>query len=308
MTMTELFKKVVAIGDIGGHYDQLINTLVELGVDLERALIPAGLSVIQIGDLIHKGPRSDDIITLVDLLMNTNNHDPAQGNWYQCFGNHEMLHIPGGVQFGIYCDCSIETIRTLERWWTKKQAHIAIGIKHEYDFQREDFTVATHAGVTITWWRKACHQNGYSGAELVLFLNNLMDSAPKALNNAGIMLGGPSSFRASPIWAESSNEVYASWDEDYMPFSQIHGHTCSFIWDQKEWYRSVPLKFRAKHKSAFGLTTKPMKVDEVNRQVTMHNLGGGGTFYSIDPGFSNRAPMVKSVPYLEILNVEEIIV
>ena len=48
--------RVAVIGDVGGHADQLRKVLRELGAESEQ--LPSDLIVIQVGDLVDRGPDS----------------------------------------------------------------------------------------------------------------------------------------------------------------------------------------------------------------------------------------------------------
>jgi hypothetical protein len=63
--------RVAVVGDIGGHATELRAELTRLGEDKDGRL-PSDLVVIQVGDLIHRGPDSDDVVKLVDNYLKPN--------------------------------------------------------------------------------------------------------------------------------------------------------------------------------------------------------------------------------------------
>ncbi|WP_258953386.1 metallophosphoesterase [Lentzea californiensis] len=71
-----------AIGVVGGHADQLRRALRELG---------AGLVVIQVGDLVDRGPDSLGVLHAVRERLGT--------GWVQLVGNHEAQYLPGSEAF-----------------------------------------------------------------------------------------------------------------------------------------------------------------------------------------------------------------
>jgi len=52
-------------GDIQGHAGPYAVALRALGVDVATGTVPDGLVVVQVGDLIHKGPESEATVELV---------------------------------------------------------------------------------------------------------------------------------------------------------------------------------------------------------------------------------------------------
>ncbi|MGO9028167.1 MAG: hypothetical protein ACLQOZ_06025 [Acidimicrobiales bacterium] len=49
-----------------------------LGADLDHGIVPEGLAIIQVGDLVHKGPDSEGCVALVErFLLN------SPGRWVQ---------------------------------------------------------------------------------------------------------------------------------------------------------------------------------------------------------------------------------
>ncbi|WP_233594971.1 metallophosphoesterase [Amycolatopsis sp. WAC 04169] len=72
--------RVAIIGDVGGHPDQLRRALAWLGATGER--LPPDLTVIQVGDLVDRGPDSTGVLDIVANLLD-------DGRWIQLAGNHE---------------------------------------------------------------------------------------------------------------------------------------------------------------------------------------------------------------------------
>lgn len=82
--------KVALIGDVGGHPDQLRRALAWLGVTSER--LPPELTVIQVGDLVDRGPDSAGVLDIAGKLL-------EDRQWIQLAGNHETQYLPGGEIF-----------------------------------------------------------------------------------------------------------------------------------------------------------------------------------------------------------------
>src|SRR5215470_18849911 len=105
--------RVAVIGDVGGHADQLREALARLGTDGDEPRLPGGaqaepgfggaehpprlpegLTVIQVGDLVDRGPDSTGVLDLVGRYLE---EQPDQ--WIQLAGNHEAQYLPGGTPF-----------------------------------------------------------------------------------------------------------------------------------------------------------------------------------------------------------------
>src|SRR6266511_2602052 len=78
--------RIAVLGDLSGHLAPFVQALGELGVDVAAARVPDDLVVVQVGDLVHKGPDSDTIVALVDRLLDAN-----PGRYLQLLVNHEDL-------------------------------------------------------------------------------------------------------------------------------------------------------------------------------------------------------------------------
>jgi hypothetical protein len=76
----------VAIGDVQGHADALEAALAAAGVDLSGGTIPGDVPIVQVGDLVHRGPDCDTVISLVDRFIRL-------PNWVQLIGNHEGTYL-----------------------------------------------------------------------------------------------------------------------------------------------------------------------------------------------------------------------
>ena len=106
-------------------------------------------------------------------------------------------------------------------------------------------------------------------------VNALIPDDPQ-LTRAGAMLGDDPTMSAGPWWAEAGPELYASWGLHTLdagrelPFSQVHGHSSVFAFDQHRW-REVPLMLRER-----------IKVNDIARHVTV--TLPGGRLVGIDPG------------------------
>lgn len=64
--------RIAVIGDVSGYAGRLQQLLRRLGADIEQATLPPDLIVVQVGDLVHKGPDSERALTMVDAFIRKN--------------------------------------------------------------------------------------------------------------------------------------------------------------------------------------------------------------------------------------------
>lgn len=87
-------KKIVAVGDIHGDYDNFITILKETGILSDQLHWKAGQThFVQTGDVMDRGPHTRKVL---DLLMNMENEaQEAGGMVHFLIGNHEEMNITG---------------------------------------------------------------------------------------------------------------------------------------------------------------------------------------------------------------------
>ena len=61
--------RIAVIGDVGGHLGHLRAALIALGADGDDLRLPSDLTVIQVGDLVDRGPDSSGVLDLVGRLL-----------------------------------------------------------------------------------------------------------------------------------------------------------------------------------------------------------------------------------------------
>lgn len=79
----------VLIGDVGGHLPFFEDALTAAGVSA-GGVVSEGVVVVQVGDLVHKGPDSDACVSLAGKLLDRN-----PGRYVQLLGNHEAHYLGG---------------------------------------------------------------------------------------------------------------------------------------------------------------------------------------------------------------------
>lgn len=256
--------RVAIIGDVGGHVDALRAELVRLGVpDDGDGPIPPGLCIVQVGDLIHRGPDSPAVVALVDRHLRQ-----APGRWIQLVGNHEAFYLRRR-QFSWHDRVPRSTAAILRRWWASGLMRPAVAIRTNV----EDVLVC-HAGLTRGFWQDVL--GGPTDAGLAAeALNALARTNRRALFRPGTMLGWRRpDLGAGPVWAAAGTEVAASWSGHRLPFSQVHGHSSAYDWNAGRWRLDEALRPSAVR-------------DEVARHVVISLPGG--RLVGIDPGHTALA-------------------
>lgn len=268
--------RIAIFGDVGGHYRALAAGLEEVGCKLEKHQVPADLVVIQVGDLVHKGPDSSGCVALADHMKEAN---PER--WFQLLGNHEGQYLGGPAFWGDDLSDDFYTVDTLQRWWKEKTAGMAIAVRDE----RLGDVLVTHAGLSHLWWSQVL--GGIQNAKLAAdILNGLQ--APDAFH-PGSMLHKAPPGEGGVAWAWSLGELYEPWQrytkqtKKPLPFSQAHGHCSSYWWDRKR--NDIT-------NSGYSGT---MKIDHKHRHYTLKI--GGKTFISTDPGWGKTASTIQ-YPYM----------
>lgn len=229
---------VVVFGDTGGHYKQLYRALEALGFDGVSGKLPENLTVIHLGDLVHRGPDSDLLAPLVDDIMREN-----PGQWVQLLGNHELHHVPGAPKFW-RCECSAATVELINSWHENGLGVYAHGIDGEVVIaasETETYTASglffAHGGLSRGFWQELGEP--WSPEATAALVNSL---PVKVASRPGVMLGVPSTTRGlppGPVWSLASEEVWETWRKLFVPFSQLHGHSAAFHWPSSRWFSSV---------------------------------------------------------------------
>lgn len=256
--------RVAVIGDLAGHVDELRTELIRLGADANTLRLPDDLTVIQVGDLVHRGPDSDGVVALVDRYLQ---EQPT--HWVQLAGNHEAQYLREPA-FSWPETIGDDAIAALRSWWSSGLMRVAVAVHSD----GEDFLV-THAGLTEGYWRRALDAPD-SATHAAAAINAFIGTHDDVLFHAGEMLGGGEpDLSAGPVWAGTATELVPSWlgAGRPLPFSQIHGH-------------SMIVDFRRRQRRGDERMAEMMTIDEhaAHETVTMP----GGRIIGIDPGHARR--------------------
>ncbi len=256
--MTTGARRIAVIGDIGGHADQLDDALVELGADPRAGTLPDGLTVVQVGDLVHRGPHSHLVVQTVDRFLSRH-----LDRWVQLCGNHESCHV--GEAVFVHDPLDDASALTLERWDEAGLLRIAAALDTS-----SGPVLVTHAGLTWETWTELGEPSTPHKAVLALQLH------PEVARRPGRMLAD-ADLRLPPgvLWAEAGHELYSSWLRAEQagvgaPFGQIHGHSSAWNWAHRR-------------STAPPQVTERLSVDVPRRHVMVELAGQ--RLVGIDPCF-----------------------
>jgi hypothetical protein len=261
--------KLALLGDVGGHLSLFADALHDLGVVVADGWVPEDLTVIQLGDLIDRGPDAAGCVALADRCMRA-----SAGRWIQVFGNHEGNRI-GGPRFW---DEELDPIAeaTLRRWWDDGDAYMAVAIS---SLQLGD-VLASHGGIVRQLWEVLGRNDA---ATVAATCNRWVGCEPDLAFSPGALLRGT---LPGPAWAAAGEELYASWvHADVVPFSQVHGH--STVCD---WRSSAPRRGTRKE------IVQHLRIDGAARHEIVEL--GEKKLIGIDPAFGVDAGSATLQPYI----------
>ncbi len=256
-------------GDVGGHYDAFVQGLNAVGVTVSPLNMPEDLVVVQVGDLVHKGGFSFEVLSLVKLFTRK-----YPNQWVQLIGNHELPYI--SKQSFFYPDrIDKKTEKILCGLYEDENLLNSYAIT---DSKGEDYLI-THAGLTSFWFdalQKETDGTAHAISEKINSINvNYLLNGVYPRQDAGI------------FWASSFLEVYFSWHQypHDVPFHQIHGHSSAMDWDKIKTF--VP--------------KQPWAMDYLEKDYNESKsiwTWKGKKFHSIDPNFGREEPTRINSPLI----------
>lgn len=280
--------RTAVIGDVHGWSEPLAAALTDLGCDVDRGLMPPDLAVVQVGDLVHRGPDSGGVLRLVDRFLRA---DESAARWTQLLGNHEAQYLrPGGPTF-VWHDRGLadDERDLLTSWWEDGLLRVAAAVP-----TGGGGTVVSHAGISHGFARLMARA-GAAVDDATAFAG-AVDAAPRARRDdavwfEGAMILGEAFPQAGPLWAEAGAEVCATWlraetgeRSESMPWDQVHGH--SSLWD-----------FANDLSYADPQLLDGCEIDGEARHVR-YGLPSGHTITGVDPGHRPHAPAASWAPLL----------
>ena len=246
--------RLAVVGDVGGHSEQLRWALDWLGA--EDGLLPPDLVVVQVGDLVDRGPDSSGVLDVVARMLA---EQPLQ--WIQLVGNHEAQHLPGGAVFWPEPLAAADVDR-LRLWWANGSLRVAAAVRTADG----DELLLTHAGLTLAaWQRLGTPMSAVAAAEA-------LNDRPELIWETG---DHGRDGRAGPLWAESGAALHEPWMgyRGMVPFGQVHGHSTIVHFGDRRWRCTGRVRQRA-------------TVDWAARHVRVRI--GARPFIGVDPGHGRR--------------------
>ncbi|RAK31298.1 calcineurin-like phosphoesterase family protein [Actinoplanes lutulentus] len=203
---------VVVVGDVGGCSEQLKRVVGPLVAE-------PGTVVVQVGDLVDRGPDSAGVLAFVRERL-----EGDRRRWVQLIGNHEAPYV-GGESFWPEPLGEAEA-GLLRSWWLREWMRVAVAVRTA---DGEELLI-THAGLSRDAWRDL--------------------GAPVTAGTAAALLNTrpePLLFSyEGPLWAEAG-QIYPSWlgGLERLPFSQVHGHSTIVSFDRRTWLCEERIRWRS---------------------------------------------------------------
>lgn len=261
---------IAILGDVGGWYDRLDEVVGRLGGDPDQGTLPDDVVVVQVGDLVHKGPDSDRCVALVEQM-----HRNVPDQWVQLVGNHEASYLPGGVP-GPWPDRLPDAlVATLRRWKEAGLLRLAVAIDAGTDGQ----VLVTHSGLTRRRWEQLGQPVDAQAAAAAIERQWHRD--PVAALRPGISLVATD---PGVVGADAASELLAGWaTAERLPFNQVHGHTSGFVWEAGSWDPALP-------EALWGRAV----ADPTRRHTTVR--WPGGWIIGIDPRYTRVGADIPITP------------
>lgn len=205
-------------GDIGGHKELFEQSLIDLGCNVEAGIIPDDITIVQVGDLVDRGPDSNGVVDLVNKFI-------ASDRWIQLVGNHEqrMLIGPNFDTPRSLSEPDEEHWAIIQTWRERGWLHLACGIEAE---DGEQYFI-THAGLSMQFWAI-----NYDREEELSSLVELVNRHWDISTDEGWYFGVDTRRPQYPgvTWANCRRDLLPSWFEGNLPWNQVHGHSTLLPW------------------------------------------------------------------------------
>jgi hypothetical protein len=224
---------VVVLGDVGGQTRVYRDALLSLGIDPDECLIPEGITLIQVGDVVrfNHNPHLDSLgcVEISDRLIQ-NNPD----NYIQLLGNHDLALL-GGARDPHWKILDLPDSREyVERWW--QDGTVSLGVTLRSITGDGNDILITHAGLGRNYWKQI---SGGDAVQTAVALNSLVGQNVADFEVPGHLVTGADNVNADTAWALVGPEFHSTWQGHQMPFNQIHGHACLMEWDSGNYWPDV---------------------------------------------------------------------
>ena len=96
-------ERIIAVGDVHGNLDGFTSILQSAGlIDQQRQWTGGKATLVQLGDLVDRGPKSRAVL---DFIMTLQNEAPRKGGTVLVsLGNHEVMNIIGDMRYVVPAD------------------------------------------------------------------------------------------------------------------------------------------------------------------------------------------------------------
>lgn len=295
--------RVAVIGDVSGHLLELERLLGDLGVDVETGHVPGDLTVVQVGDLVHRGPGSAGVVALVERVRQAN-----PDRWLQLVGNHETQYVRSPV-FRWNETLDDATQSTLEDWWQSGWMTVAVALETTGQEVRapggqrihvgSGGLLVTHAGLTAGRWNML--GSPLDASEAARAVNEdarrRSDDDWTGVWAPGVMLTRAPDMNAGCVWAAADSELAVSWVNwagraGALPdFHQAHGHARP-AWVSRNglaWSPVVRNIDRTRLGRKFDENTRVSRLIVMRGDMAgIDGLEGGMVLWGTDPGHTDK--------------------
>jgi hypothetical protein len=224
--------RTAIVGDIGGQIGVFHEVITSLGGDIKTGKLPAGLRVIQVGDIIRVNP-SPELDSLACAQFADKLIEANDGNYIQLLGNHETPLL-GGIFHPEWHETDLDAcVPIIESWWDDRKAHLSALLMAPGATD----TLVTHAGLTKGYMERIGATSAIDAARI---LNGYVGNVSLGgIERPGGLVTGVQDKSSDIFWALVGSELHESWWEEGAGFNQVHGHSCLFRWDVKEYWHDV---------------------------------------------------------------------
>lgn len=246
---------IAVLGDVGGQTQVYRDALSSLGINPDTCIIPDGLELIQVGDVVrfNHSLHLDSLgcAEISDRLLR-NNPD----RFYQLLGNHDLALL-GGVLDPHWKIVDLPESRPIvEAWWHEGIVDLSVTLVPEDKDERD--ILISHAGVGYNYWN---HLGGLDAQGTTKNLNALVSTPVQDYEIPGYLVTSDNNVNADSGWAIVGPEFHETWIGHEMPFNQIHGHACLMEWEGKKYWSDVSQEIRdttvVNWDQRYTLTTRP---------------------------------------------------
>lgn len=224
---------VVVLGDVGGQTRVFRDALLSLGVNPDKGILPEGITLVQVGDVVRMNPNPHlDSLGCVELSDRLLRNNPER--YIQLLGNHELALLGGSHDPHWKISDLPESRPFVEKWWNEGTGRLSV-VLESIDGTDKDILI-THAGLGRNYWNSISGGDAFKTASA---LNSLVGQKVADFEVPGHLVTGTDNPNADTTWALVGPEFHSTWQGYEMPFHQIHGHACLIEWNSGKYWPDV---------------------------------------------------------------------